>query len=94
MTVKQIESATKWSILLRYQAQNQHSTELGSSSLIDVANNLDLLLADNKALAEKCDDYDAIKARLAVLEKAKPQQELKAKSRIEVVGKEPNNAVA
>jgi flagellar motility protein MotE (MotC chaperone) len=87
MTAKQIESAAKWVILLRHQAKQQHSTEFGSSSLIDLANYLDLLLADNKELDEKCKDYDTLKARLAKLE-------TKAKPRIDVVGKEPSDAVA
>lgn len=101
MTVNKYEFAKKWSILLRHQAQQQHSTELASSSLIDLANNLDLLLEDNKALGEKCNDYDTLKERLAELEGAakpspaetKPVAAPVVKSRVQVV-KEPSNAVA
>ena len=97
----QLEAAQKWSILLRSQAQQSHSAAFGSSSLIDLANTLDDLLADYKALGEKCNDYDTLKQRVEELEGAakaqqgqnKPVAVPAAKPR-QQAAKEPSDAVA
>jgi hypothetical protein len=102
MSTTQIEAAQKWSILLRSQARQSHSAQLGSSSLIDLANTLDDLLTDHKALGDKCNDYDTLKQRVEELEgAAKRQQGLKSGMRPAVVKTPPravdeddNNAVA
>jgi hypothetical protein len=101
MSNTQLEAAQKWSILLRSQARQSHSAQFGSSSLNDLADNLDALLADYKALGEKCNDYDTLKQRVAELEGAAKAQQAQnkpvalptAKPR-QQAAKEPNDAVA
>jgi hypothetical protein len=101
MSTTQIEAAQKWSILLRSQARQSHSAQLGSSSLIDLANTLDDLLADYKALGEKCNDYDTLKQRVEELEGAAKAQQAQSKPVAvpaakprQQAAKEPNDAVA